>query len=52
MFSINREVRDHVIGHIISAVIFSKRYANEFFERVEEYFKERIIIYKSYRYKT
>lgn len=37
---------------MISAKIFSKICVNNFFQRIDNYLKEKIIIYKNYKHKS
>lgn len=48
MLSINKEIENHMIAHVILAKVFSKKCANDFFQKANNFFKEKTIIHKSY----
>ncbi len=48
----SEKIRDYVIGYVILAKVFSKRYTNNFSRKADKYFKEKTVICKSYRYKA
>lgn len=52
ILSINREVKNYLSDYAILAEIFSKKYVYNFFQRVNNHYKSKMIICKRYKYKS